>query len=202
MNQLDGPPRHHPGERALLLFGAGRLGPAFRAAIAVHAADCPRCGALLRAGMEVGGALLEDEPETPLAPGALERTLAGLDERPPPVPALSALLSRQPRPVAPGVRHRRLLAAEGESLHLFRVRSGASLPLHDHGGEELTCVLEGAFEDDTGAYAAGDAVALRTGTAHAPVAVGGSDCTCLVAISGRLRFTMSLPRIVRRLLGF
>ncbi len=102
--------------------------------------------------------------------------------------------------MAPGVRHALLMAAEGESLHLFRVRPEASLPAHDHGGVELTCVLEGAFHDGTGAYAAGDAVPMRPGHGHEPVATGGQDCVCLLAVQGRLRFSGLLPRLAQHVL--
>ena len=103
--------------------------------------------------------------------------------------------------MAPGVRHRRLLADTGESLHLFRVRPGAGLPVHDHSGDELTCVLEGAFMDVTGTYAAGDAIPMRPGLMHAPAAIGGEDCVCLLAVSGRLRFVTLIPRLMQRFLG-
>ena len=193
------PPRSHPSELALLLFATGRLGPVFRTAVAAHAASCARCGALLRKGEALGGMLLANGPSVALAPGALDAALAHLDEpASPPSIRLPALLARH---VWPGARHARLLVAEDESLHLFRVRPGASLPAHDHGGDELTCVLEGAFADATGVYAAGDAIAMRPGLAHEPVAIGGADCVCLLAVSGRLRFAMPVPRFLQRFLG-
>jgi putative transcriptional regulator len=196
------PPRSHPSEPTLLLFGAGRLGPAFRAAVAAHAAGCARCGALLRGGEALGGALLADEPPAALAPGALGAVLARLDDpAPPPGISFDALLAKRTWPVAPGVRHARLLSDNDESLHLFRVRPGASLPRHDHGGGELTCVLAGAFEDRTGVYAAGDAALMRPGLAHEPVAIGSAECVCLLAVAGRLRFATIIPRLVQRVLG-
>lgn len=194
-------PRNHPDDMMLLLFSAGRLGAAFRATVAAHAATCPRCGALLQEDAAVGGALLADEVAAPLAPGALDATLARLDEPAPPTVGLPFLLARRAWPVAPGVRHARLLCDEDESLHLFRVRPGASLPSHDHAGAELTCVLEGAFEDATGIYAAGDAVSMQPGLPHEPVAIGDADCVCLLAITGRLRFATPIPRFMQRFLG-
>ena len=194
-------PSSHPDDSTLLLFSVGCLGPAFRAAVAAHAAGCPICAGVLREGEALGGALLQDQPETPLAPGALDETLSRLDEPLPPTIGMAALLARRAWPVAPGVRHARLLSADDEALHLFRVRPGASLPRHDHAGLELTCVLEGAFEDATGVYAAGDAVPMRPGLVHEPVAIGETDCTCLLAVSGRLRFATPIPRLMQRFLG-
>ncbi len=193
-------PRSHPDELTLLLFSAGRLGAPFRIAVAAHAAVCPRCGALLNQEAALGGALLADGPSVPLAPGALEAVLARLDEPAPPSFTLPALLARRVWPVAPGVRHARLLADRDESLHLFRVRAGACLPCHDHNGPELTCVLEGAFEDSTEIYAQGDAVPMRPGRPHEPTAIGERDCVCLLAVVGRLRFVTPIPRFLQRFL--
>ena len=194
-------PRSHPDELTLLLFSAGRLGAAFRTAVAAHAAACPRCGARLNHDAALGGALLTVESPAPLAAGALDAALARLDEPAPPTITLPGLLARRSWPVAPGVRHARLLADVDESLHLFRVRPGACLPRHDHNGPELTCVLEGAFEDSTGTYTHGDAVPMRPGNAHEPTAVGDQDCVCLLAVVGRLRFVTPIPRLLQRFLG-
>ena len=194
-------PHSHPDETTLLLFSTGRLGVAFRAAVAAHAAGCPRCGALLNQDEALGGALLADEPSAPLAAGALDAVLARLDEPAPQSLDLPTLLARRAWPVAPGVRHVQLLADQDESLHLFRVRSGSRLPRHDHAGPELTCVLEGAFEDSTGIYADGDAVPMRPGLVHEPAAIGDQDCVCLLAVVGRLRFVTPIPRLIHRFLG-
>ena len=194
-------PRSHPDDATLLLFGTGRLAPAFHAAVAVHAANCPRCSGLLRQNVAVGGAILAAEQPTSLAPGALDATLARLDKPRRRKVNLPQLLARRAWPVAPGVRHARLLHDDGASLHLFRVRPGASLPRHDHGGLELTCVLEGAFEDRTGVYAGGDAVPMHPGSPHEPVAVGDQDCVCLLAVAGKLRFKTPIPRLIQGFLG-
>jgi putative transcriptional regulator len=193
-------PHSHPDDVMLLLYSTGRLGLAFRTAVSAHAAGCPRCGALLRRGAAVGGALLDAESPAPLSAGALDAVLARLDEPEPRAVGLPFLLARRAWPVAPGVQHARLLGDADESLHLFRVRPGAKLPSHDHAGAELTCVLEGAFEDTTGLYAHGDAVPMRPGLAHAPVAVGDQDCVCLLAVVGRLRFATPIPRLLQRFL--
>ena len=194
-------PRSHPDALSLLLFNTGRLGPVFRAAVMAHAAGCLRCGALLRLGSTAGGAFLATLPPTPLSPTALDAALARLDEAAPPSVSLPALLARRTWPVAPAVRHARLLGEGCESLHLFRVRPGAALPRHDHGGPELTCVLEGAVQDETGTYEAGDARPKRPGAPHEPVAVGDRDCVCLLATAGRLRFATSIPSLVQKVMG-
>jgi putative transcriptional regulator len=162
--------------------------------------------------LAVGGRLLEALPPTPLAPGALGRALDRLEapgDAPPgvgggggvpaeepspdagelPPPALRALLrGARPRWLAPGLRQAVLLRGPGGTLRLLRVRPGTALPRHGHGGAELTVVVEGAFADETGRYGPGDLAEADEGVEHRPVAEGPSDCVCLVASRGRLRF--------------
>jgi putative transcriptional regulator len=193
-------PRSHPDDATLLLYSAGRLGQPFRLAVEVHAAHCGHCRRLLDTGAAIGGQLLADAPSSPLAPDALHAVLSRLDE---PVGTRSVLLplARRTWPVAPGVRHARLLHEGHESLHLFRVRSGYSLPVHYHSGPELTCVLEGAYSDETGLHSAGDAVPGQASGPHEVRAVGARDCTCLLAVTGRLRFSTLIPRAMQWFLG-
>lgn len=192
-------PRAHPNDATLLAYAAGRLGPAFRVAVRTHAAGCARCAMRLGEGVALGGALLDAEAPAPMSGGALEAALARLDAPAPRRPRQTWMQART-WPVAPGVRHALLVAEDDESLHLFRVRPNASLPAHDHGGPELTCVLEGKFRDSAGEYAAGDAVAMRPGLDHEPVATGTAECVCLLAVQGRLRFRGLLPRLAQHLL--
>ncbi len=71
---------------------------------------------------------------------------------------------------------------------LIRLAGGSVLPEHGHTGEERTLVLRGAFEDETGLYEPGDVCFADSGDEHAPVAMRGDDCVCLIVSSGRMRF--------------
>jgi putative transcriptional regulator len=154
----------------------------------------------------VGGALLDELPPTPLAPGALQRVTerlggdAGGPARAPEAQRTSAyhaeaaavplgLRDARLRWLAPGLRHAVLLRGPTDgTLRLLRVRPGTALPRHAHRGTELTLVLEGAFSDETGRYGPGDLAEVEGETSHRPVAEQGADCVCLIATEGRLRF--------------
>ncbi|MBV9117521.1 MAG: cupin domain-containing protein, partial [Acetobacteraceae bacterium] len=169
----------------------------------------------------LGGLMLDDLPPTPLAPGALERAITRLGEAPPeertqgaptahgptgPVtlpPPLHGLRVGRLRRIAPGLRHAALLRApERSTLHLLWGKPGVSLPLHTHRGSELTYVIAGAFEDELGRFGPGDVEEADTDVTHHQVVTGPADCICLLATTGRLRFTGVLARLIQPLLPF
>ncbi len=198
--------RHHPSEATLAAYAAGTLWKAAGPVVQGHLDLCPRCRAVFDVAEAVGGAFLDDLPPTALSPDALRRVAerlggeaAGDSARAPAAPwvptegaAAAAAVPRDARLrwLAPGVRHAVLLRggpADG-TLRLLRVRPGTALPRHAHRGTELTLVLEGAFSDETGRHGPGDLVELEGEESHRPVAEGATDCVCLVATEGRLRF--------------
>jgi hypothetical protein len=75
------------------------------------------------------------------------------------------------RPLAPGISLLPLTAAEerGYAVSAFlRVDAGAVFPRHEHLGEELTYVLQGAFEDDATGHRVGpgEPAFMKAGTQH------------------------------------
>ena len=67
----------------------------------------------------------------------------------------------------------------GPALALLRYAPGAAVPLHEHGGLEVICVLSGSQSDEHGTYRAGDVVANEAGSRHSV----RSDEGCVVLIS-------------------
>ncbi|MBV8614765.1 MAG: cupin domain-containing protein [Acetobacteraceae bacterium] len=213
--------RHHPSEPTLLAHATGRLGLAAGLVVEAHLGVCPACRHSVAVMEALGGMLLDDLPPTPLAPGALERVVARLGEAPPkgqthaaptahghtgpitlPYP-LHGLRVGRLRRIAPGLRHTLLLRAPGGStLHLLWGKPGVSLPLHTHRGIELTYVIAGAFEDELGRFEAGDVEEADADLTHHQVVTGPADCMCLLATTGRLRFTGVLARLIQPLLPF
>ncbi|WP_159350609.1 ChrR family anti-sigma-E factor [Roseomonas harenae] len=213
--------RRHPSAATLAFYGAGHLGQAAGIAVAAHLLHCEHCLTAVSMAEEVVGPTIPDLPLSPLAPDALQRTMDRIHAdytAPPdvlstgglPVPTQGAAITLDrlglPPPrlrwAAPGVRIARLLqerwgSNDCETLLLLRVAPGVALPGHGHEGSELTCVLEGAFADETGQYGAGDMAEAEEDVRHRPVAEGRSDCVCLIATRGRLRF----PGLIGRLAG-
>jgi putative transcriptional regulator len=197
----------------VIAYAAGTLWEAARHVVQAHVSTCACCRTKVAVADAVGGALIEELPPTPLAPGAARRMWARLDNEPhaqatalpdaasgahPAVTpssaagsleALHILSQARLRWLAPGVRHAVVRAwPTGETLRLLRVRSGTALPTHSHQGAEMTLVLQGTFVDKTGTYTSGDLVEAEEDVCHQPIAEGPEDCVCLIASQGRLRF--------------
>lgn len=200
----------HPSEATLLAYVAGTLPAPHSIVIRTHLALCGDCRALVRQATELGGALLEDQAPAAMAGDALARTLARLgepDRAPPParVPVtVEDFATRRWWWIGPGIRLMPLIRRDRADarLDLIRVAPGLAMPGHGHTGSELTCVLQGAFSDETGEYHAGDVAEGDEDLDHCPVAMPtGRDCVCLIATAGRLRAHGWLARLVQPLVG-
>jgi len=90
----------------------------------------------------------------------------------------------------PGVWHHRLPLSPGVrgDLRLIRLAPGRRMPLHGHGGSELTLVLDGAFIDTSGEYRRGDIQDVDYRTDHRPMGDKKLGCVCLIASDRQPRF--------------
>lgn len=197
---------HHPTPDTLAAYANGALPGGARLVVQVHLRACPACRRAVERFEQVGGALLAETLAAPLAPDALQRTLARL-EAPPPASAQRLSLDQMLAhgfwiPLGPRLAVKRLsrFADPGERLALLRAAPGQALPEHGHTGTERLAVLHGAFEDDIGVYAAGDLSERGPEDRHQPVARAGETCVCLSATEGPLRLT-GLARRLQPLLG-
>lgn len=212
----------HPDDETLALLAAGRLAAGPAVVIATHASLCPKCAVAL-AGLEaVGGALLDAQAPVELAPDALDRTFALIDQ-----PVAEARPERRRRPsaslpdgtampaaiaacdvgrwrwVAPGARIARVRPPTDPdaNLVLLRVAAGRRLPRHTHSGPELTQVLYGSFSDERGRYRPGDLDAAEAEVHHQPVVDPDGECICLAAIEGRMRPDGLISRALQPFFG-
>lgn len=205
---------HHPDEAMLAAYAAGSLDLGQHVAIATHLASCARCRAWARSLECVGGALLDEESPAALADGALERTLARLNEPvavspraagvPPDAPTGLPRFVRSYafgpwRRVAPRISVRPIRLPEPSPTRVFLLKSapGAKLVEHEHTGLEMTCVLTGAFSHEGGRFGPGDFDLGDPAVAHEPHIEAGVDCVCLVAMQGDLRFSGFIGRLMQ-----
>ena len=226
-------PQRHPCDATLLAYATGTLGKAHRLIVEIHAKSCSICQEAIRAVERVGGLLLEELPPTSMTPGALELCLAQLEtnERLPSSrgatrstshdeawsalmkgdfvlpPELQNLRPGRLRRLAPGILHATLFSDRDGRLHFIRVSPDVAIPRHSHpAGLELTCVLVGAFHDESGRYQAGDVSEQPDcdglDHAHLVKADPRDGCICILAATGRLRFAGFLPRILQPILPF
>ena len=214
---------HHPGEALLLDYASGALVEGWSLAIAAHLALCPACRRL-QADMEaIGGALLAETPRSSTGGLSFDNILSRLDEpndevaRPVAGPAAGAtpILPDPLRGYLGGdvdaVDWQRLGLGASQALiptsdatttaRLLRIPAGRPVPVHTHGGLELTLVLDGLFSDATGSYGRGDLQEADEMLQHQPHASAEKDCICLAVTDAPLRFKSLAARLVQPLLG-
>lgn len=221
-------PKHHLDETTLLSHSAGSLPTALAVVCATHLEFCGLCRERLLQIDRIGGVLLEQQRGDAVSPSARAALLARLDQEPrhpqddTPTPATGEAPPRDkdalPAPlhawfgpsrsrlrwkwVAPGLHRIRIRDVGGGDLMLLRVAPGSKMPLHSHQGNELTVVLDGAYEDMLGHFGPGDAADLDEDTLHQPVTAPGVACICVAATDAPLRFPGRIARALQPLFGF
>lgn len=205
--------QHHPSETHLVEYAAGALPQGMSLLVAAHLNYCPACRATVRAAEAVGGLMIEDgalEP-SPLAHAApdLGRVLPPDEGKRPaidvPSPLRPYIGSRLAdvrwRTFWPGMQTVRIACPDDPSdVSLLRLRPGTGMPVHSHGGEELTLVLQGSYTDETGRYAVGDVAIGDPNLSHRPVADDGAHCVCFTVVDAPLRFASPLARLASKIL--
>ena len=219
-------PRHHLDGSTLVSYAAGALSEGMLAVAATHLEVCGHCRAMLADAERIGGLLLGQQQAGGDAAAAArwrEGMLARLDE--PPAPAredddrwsAAAYTDQLPRPLqpyfgrswralrwrwtAPGTHMIRASRPSGATLILLKIAPGKSMPVHSHGGTELTQVLKGAYDDALGHFGPGDMADLDSDVEHQPVTSPGVPCICVAALDAPLRFPGWLARKLQPLVG-
>jgi|HubBroStandDraft_5_1064220.scaffolds.fasta_scaffold272313_2 putative transcriptional regulator len=210
---------HHPDDALLMAYAAGAADEATGLIVATHLHYCIICRMRTREMETIGGSLLEEIAPQPLAPDALQATLAKLDqvkpyERPRRAPSrdgtpgvLRSYLGGDLRDVrwrqmGPRLAYAPLFRRDGVAARLLRGVPGADSGSHSHQGLEFTLVLQGGYTDVTGSYAPGDLQVMEAGAHHNPVADPGEDCINLAVTTGRLKFDSLIQKIAAPLFGF
>ncbi|KPP82815.1 MAG: ChrR family transcriptional regulator [Oceanicaulis sp. HLUCCA04] len=209
-----------------LLDHAAGAGPrAMQVLTACQAALNEQAASIIQAAEAGFGGILASLPPAPLSEQALDLVLsrAEIPDLAPapdaidPQTGLPSALSPylDPRRKNPatwprrpgGMRECTLTALSGDDaeVNLVRLMPGGGIPRHDHGGEELTLVLTGAFHDGHALYGAGDMCRAEPGLQHRPAVQGDTPCICLTVSLGKWRpvnplygFIDRLTRPVRR----
>ncbi len=216
--------KHHPDWATLMSCAAGSQPEALAAVMASHLSVCKTCEAEVAKMERVGVALFDAILPTPMsrqAPIAAARAQIPGDRmddievissnRLPAseVPyALQAIVgddldSLPWKRLGPGLWHYPIKLSENAKgdLRLIKVGPGHALPDHGHGGEELTLVLRGSYQDCTGHYGVGDVADLADDIEHAPVADPKDGCICLIASERPAKFKSLLARMMQPIAG-
>lgn len=198
-------PVHHPSADILAAYSAGILEPGFGLVVGVHVQACADCGARVRDFETISGEALRSLAPVEVRADALSRALARLDVEAPAPPTVTddsrPMLDRLPlkprRWVAPGVWVAAVdtpHSAENR-VYVLSVPGGTTAARHGHSGAEYCTVLQGAYRDDSGVFAAGDFAAADSDHHHQPIVESRESCICLFATEGRLKPTGLLGRI-------
>ncbi len=221
-------PRHHLDPATLVSHAAGALSPEMAAVADTHLEGCAYCRQQLAAAEQVGGVLLsQQQPSAPEPQQAarlrgdmlarLQQPLPAAVNHPSETPDAPRSLDALPRPLqpyfgkswkalrwrwmAPGVHMIRAPRSSGDTLVLLRIAPGKSMPVHSHGGSELTQILKGAYDDELGHFGPGDMADLDSDIEHQPVTSPGVPCICVAALDGPLQFRGWLARKLQPMVG-
>ncbi len=223
-------PEHHIAHPMLMDYAAGSMAQPVAMLIATHVALCPECRAEVSRFEAIGGALLDQIEPAALTDGSFDVALARLDAPYEPHPAATrpvsvhsvnhALLSDiavLPEPLRSaitqsparlswrrrGIGLQEIVLPSGNPTiraSLLKISPGASMPVHTHGGTELTLVLAGAFRDAAGHYQRGDVTLADRNINHRPVADEQDECLCFAVVDGGIRLTGIFGRIANPML--
>ncbi len=218
-------PNHHLDDATLISYSAGALPAALAVVASSHLERCKVCREHLLDADQIGGVLMQQQRVATPTQMARTAILALLDDEPQIVLATlpadmveerdpdrlpdalhpwfgASMRALQWRRVAPGVQ--RILASgiSGGDLMLLRIAPGNKLPLHSHSGNELTMILDGAYDDVRGHFGPSDVADLDGETLHQPVTSAGVPCICVAATDAPLKFSGWLARTLQPLLGF
>lgn len=100
-----------------------------------------------------------------------------------------------------GIRRLALMNGNGTEAELMRVEPGFGAAPHDHGAEELTLIVTGAYDDGHGRYQSGDLSVAGPGFTHAPKAEMGEVCYLLAVTYGPPKFQGAFG-LLQTALGF
>jgi putative transcriptional regulator len=201
---------HHIPDALMATYVSGSLPHAYALVVATHISMCDSCRASYSAHASLGGALLETGPKGALSPELRGRVMDMLDTVPSekprlrgsgifPAPLMEAMDGLPPRwrPLGAGIRQSVLHRENESSVRLLYIPAGEAVPEHGHGGLELTLVLQGSFEDETGSFGVGDLEVADGDLDHQPIATGDVPCICLAATDEPLSFKRLLPRLLQ-----
>ncbi|WEN15709.1 ChrR family anti-sigma-E factor [Rhodanobacter sp. AS-Z3] len=216
---------HHLDDATLVSYSAGALPAALAVVASAHLERCAECRQHLLDADQIGGVLMQQQRADAPAEDARAAMLALLDDQPAveqitlPVDVLeqrdpdrlpsalhpwfgNSMRALRWRRVAPGVQRILAIGIGGGDLMLLRIAPGSKLPLHSHAGNELTMILDGAYDDMLGHFGPGDVADLDGETLHQPVTSPGVPCICVAATDGPLKFSGWFARTLQPLFGF
>ena len=201
-------------ELLLLDYAAGNLDDPQNVVVSTHIHLNENGYKSVSALESIGGALIDEQDQAPLSHATLDQIFDKIDAgSQAPVKINQADCSVFPQPllsltnasakdiewksILPGIENFTLdISTKQTYSEILRIAPGQKIASHTHKGQELTLILDGAFEDETGSYGRGELIVADGSITHAPVADAKAGCICLTARTAPLRFEGLVGRLI------
>lgn len=210
--------KYHPDDNLLLEFSAGTLAFAQSIAVSSHLHFCDHCRRRVDKLTAVGANLMDECDAVAVSDDLLANVMANLEVMSGAKIAPARRLEKMPKVIdkligekdslrwqflTPSLDMARLQTGQKEfEVALHRIKAGGSVAEHDHGGTEITLVLDGSFSDEKGIYHEGDFLVREAGETHRPLASRDAPCICLSVVAARVRMTGTFTRWLNPFLAF
>ncbi|WGP00057.1 ChrR family anti-sigma-E factor [Saccharophagus degradans] len=216
----------HPSDNTLIEYSAGNLPAALAICVATHLEYCPQCSHRASQLNSLGGTLLETSAKAQVASTSFTQLMARIQAAPtmgdikapvatatktsakPNLPKVINKLIHPARPlkwkrVSPALKEAIVTVGQDQYEVCFhRIKRGGKVAEHDHGGTEITVVLEGSFSDELGTYTVGDYIEKQPGDIHRPMATQNEDCLCLSVSEAPVKITGLLGKLINPFISF
>ncbi|ABD81732.1 ChrR family anti-sigma-E factor [Saccharophagus degradans] len=216
----------HPSDNTLIEYSAGNLPAALAICVAAHLEYCPQCSHRASQLNSLGGTLLETSAKAQVASTSFTQLMARIQAAPtmgdikapvatatktsakPNLPKVINKLIHPARPlkwkrVSPALKEAIVTVGQDQYEVCFhRIKRGGKVAEHDHGGTEITVVLEGSFSDELGTYTVGDYIEKQPGDIHRPMATQNEDCLCLSVSEAPVKITGLLGKLINPFISF
>lgn len=204
-------------------YASGSLSEAEAMIVASHLTLKPSARQIVNRMEAIGGSLLcyDLEPET-VSGGCFDAVMSLLDEEVPqantepeniamqndlnefdfpvPEPVLAYIRAQEQalkwKRVLKGLEVCEIPLTKSQKTEFLRIAPGKGVPAHTHQGEEITLLLDGAFEDETGRYEQGDLIIVDERISHHPVSDAQTGCVCMSVTSAPIKMTGPLMRLL------
>ncbi len=201
---------HLASDETLAGFSSGRLDEGMSLVVAAHLELNPASGRALREIDAIGGgvlargegiAMLTSAEDALARLGADDQIVLPAQRRESGLPrVLMPYELGQWRTIGRGVAMRRVHVPGAQArVFMLRAAPGTWLPEHRHTGHEWTTILSGAYEHEYGRFGRGDFDEANEDHEHHPHVDPVEGCTCIVALTGEVRFKGWLGRLLQPL---
>ncbi|TMO68230.1 ChrR family anti-sigma-E factor [Pseudoalteromonas aurantia] len=206
--------KHHPTAEMLMQFSQGTLPESLSIAVSAHVEMCPCCAKQVAKNEALCGQELFSDSDALDLDFDFSQMISNITEdkavelvkqyehelieyhgSKAVVPRAIATLPRSGFSHVGKLARARLDLGDGDvRASLLQISPGGEIPNHTHTGFELTLLLEGSFEDESGSYVAGDFIWLDGRHTHTPKTQDG--CLCFTLVNSALHFNKGLSKLL------